>query len=100
MNYSLPLDRITGNNRILFPESGDIRVLVAAITLKTMGIVEPVLIGNYSAMLATISDIKKREQYTLGDISDEDINTLEKIETIPLDENPRDQLVKTYTDRK
>ena len=94
MNYSLPLDRITGNNRILFPESGDIRVLVAAITLK------PVLIGNYSAMLATISDIKKREQYTLGDISDEDINTLEKIETIPLDENPRDQLVKTYTDRK
>jgi phosphate acetyltransferase len=76
MNYSLPLDGINVKSRILFPESDDIRVLVAAITLKTMGIVDPILIGDYVTMLDVISDLKKREQYNLGDISNEDINTL------------------------
>ncbi len=100
MNYSLPLDRIKGQPRILFPESGDIRILVAAITLKTMGIVEPILIGNHSRILGVISDKQKRQQYNLSHISDTDISTLHRIEIISPDENPKNQLVSLYTERK
>ncbi len=56
MNYSLPLTTINRGTRILLPESRDIRVLAAAIALKTIGIVEPVFIGDSHIILDTFSD--------------------------------------------
>ena len=52
-------------------------MIVTGCDLKTMCIGESKLIGDYHAMISISSDTKKREQYNLGDISDDDINTLQ-----------------------
>ncbi len=103
MNSSLPtsiLDTVPRGKNILLPESNDIRVLVAAIALKTAGIIEPLLIGDYAAMLSILSDEKKRVQYNLGSLTLSDIDILKSISLIESDSNPRDQLVTDYATKK
>ncbi len=56
MKNILSISNIDPGIRILFPESQDIRILIAAITLKTAGIIEPILIGDLVTILDTFSD--------------------------------------------
>lgn len=92
---------VTVWTRILFPESGDIRVLIAAITLSIEGIIHPVLIGDRFSMIETLSSPSEREKYKLDtkELSRQ-ISILETIETIPLDPSYQENLITRYMDKK
>ena len=100
MKNILSISNIDSGIRILFPESLDIRILIAAITLKTAGIIEPILIGDFVAILDTFSDWEKRKKYSLGDVNEADIQILKSLQVTPLNIQFREQLVWEYVERK
>ena len=88
----LPINQIPPWTRILFPESTDIRVIMAVIGLQRAGIIEPVLLGSQEAIISTF----RASWYT----DDERRWALEDIEIIPLDPNPQETLVAEYSLKK
>ena len=99
-HYQLPIDSIPPWTRILLPESHDIRVIVAAVTLKLAWIIDPVLIWDRSAVDALFADISARNKYSLTDATDVERHTLSRIEILPHDTSVAEEYAELYASKK
>lgn len=92
--------QLTPTSRILFPESQDIRIIIAAIQLKIEGVIAPVLFWDKEKCLSIFEDETVRAKWNLEAPTQEEREVLGTIEYIECSNAGKDGLIEAYKRKK